>query len=244
MSDQTFITKRTITRKWVCQKNSLNESVAKILDGLNDKSYHDASLFSVKAVLKQDKKTELILIDCNGTLLVIKHYRMPDLAYHIRRLFFESRAARNWKNAQRLVQWGIATPVPVAYIERRFFFLRRESFYITEYIQGQCLCEALPHCSEEIQTILAEKVINFLKILHQKGFVHGDMKCTNMIVIKKEIFFLDLDSMRHVIFRRRYKINGDYNRFLKNWLTKPHLFSTFEKAFFPDRNNALIGKNK
>ena len=138
---------------------------------------------------------------------------------------------KNWNSAHILQALDIATPTPIAYAEKRFGCIRGEAIYIAAYVQGQCLSEYLPNSPPPVQDSLVRQIVCLLNTLHQNGFVHGDMKCTNLLVFQDKIYFLDLDAMHYATFRKKHKIAKDRNRMLKNWLAYPRLLALFKKAW-------------
>ncbi len=218
--------KHTWRYHWVCQRSMLTPSLQKLLHDPNSAFHND-----VIKVLKQENVCTIVVIRCADQLLVVKRYNLKGLGHRIRRALSRSRAWYSWHNAHRLIQWGINTPTPVAYIEQRYGPLRRTAFYINQYIEGDWLCNVLPTKPLAIQQSIVTDVTRMLATIHQHGFVHGDMKSTNMLVDEKNrTFLIDLDAMHHPKWNKQRKRLKDRNRLLRNWQYNSTLLTQFTQA--------------
>ncbi|MDX8047715.1 protein kinase [Gracilibacillus sp. S3-1-1] len=59
------------------------------------------------------------------------------------------------------------------------------SFYVMEYISGESLHDFMRNNNEEWLITLLIKFLNDLHVLHQQGYVFGDLKLENLIVSQK-----------------------------------------------------------
>ncbi len=128
----------------------------------------------------------------------------------------------------------IATPAPLALIERRWGPLRREGYFLTEFVAGPDITdvfddEALP---DEGKKEIAIAVAQLLRKLYLLKIEHGDMKATNLKLIDGKPLVLDLDAMKmHCCdkwFKRRHA--RDLRRFLKNWHNAPEILRMVKSA--------------
>ena len=71
--------------------------------------------------------------------LVLKHYVEPSRRHALKQLVLSSRAWKTWAFSQRLADFGVATPRPVACIENRWGALRRDSYLMYPYVEGKTL---------------------------------------------------------------------------------------------------------
>lgn len=69
----------------------------------------------------------------------LQHQRLHPLAQAL--LAPEPRAWHSWREGNRLAFLGIATPTPLAVLEKRFFWLRSQNYLVTEYLPGPDIIE-------------------------------------------------------------------------------------------------------
>lgn len=180
--------------------------------------------------LKTDATTTVTLTEINGNQFVIKCYHIKHLWHSVKRAVQPTRAARCWRNAFRLLKYGIPTPKPIAMIERRVGVFRREGYYIYEYIPGPQGFDAFRDspATEAVTNMRAKKTAKIIKKMLDANISHGDLKASNFIYAECEPYFIDLDAMRY--HRFTFFINGwqkrEIDRFLKNWLD-PKTLSLF-----------------
>lgn len=163
--------------------------------------------------LKQGNTATLALIEHEGRKLVIKRYNIKGAAHALSRCWRPSRAWHAWLEGHRLRFLGIATPRPLALIERRFGPLRGRAWLIVEHCAGRSLAERPPSIAH------LEPVVDLFARLSAARISHGDMKATNLLWDGERIGLIDLDAMRQHRSAARYRRAGrkDRERFLRNW---------------------------
>lgn len=184
-------------------------------------------------LLKAGDTTTLMKAFVGNQPVIIKRYNIKSIWHGIRRAFRRSRAAVCWNNAHYLTDLNLLTPKPLAYIEKRLGFFRRQAYFIMEYLPGINLLE---FCTDpkrknfEIE-VVAKKVIQLINNLAQVRLSHGDLKATNILLVNDEPVLLDLDAMRLHPSRGRWSKarKRDLRRFMKNWRNYPEV----EKIFSP-----------
>lgn len=171
--------------------------------------------------IKRGNTATVGIIDIDGRALVVKRYNIKGFWHGINRAFRRSRAAISWRNAHLLNFYEIATPTPVALIEKCYGPLRRVSYFISAYVEGSDCARYFSNgrLSDAEQTGMAEKLITLLGKLAQARISHGDLKATNIIISQGNPVLLDLDGMRqHTTIAGFYRTFArDIQRFLKNW---------------------------
>jgi tRNA A-37 threonylcarbamoyl transferase component Bud32 len=172
------------------------------------------------APLKRGRSATLALVELEGRKLVIKLYNIKGVGHALSRAWRPSRAWHSWIEAHRLRFLGIATPRPLALVERRLGPLRGRAWLVTEYCEGPILQECLEGKTEraapdEVQ-VAVRKLFAQLAAEH---IGHGDLKASNFILRGNELCVLDLDAMRHydseAAWRKAWR--KDRARFLRNW---------------------------
>jgi tRNA A-37 threonylcarbamoyl transferase component Bud32 len=172
-------------------------------------------------MLKDGDSTTVVRLEIDGRSYVVKRYNIRNGWYALRRLFRPSRAWRCWRNAHILLTVGIRTPSPVLMLERRWGPLRRQAYFVTDWVEGP---DALQYLSEVPLNLSVWKQVlglfgRFFADMRRHGLVHGDCKATNFIISAGELFVLDLDGMRQERSVRRFSryFQRDLQRFRANW---------------------------
>ncbi len=137
--------------------------------------------------------------------IVVKSFKIPNkinrFAY---RFIRDSKAKRSYLNALKLLELGINTPEPIAYIEH-FTPLLKESYYLCRYFDFDFEIRHLlqdPHFKEREAILRAFAAFSYR--LHERGVYHIDYSPGNVLVKKAEggyIFsIVDVNRMRFVTF--------------------------------------------
>ena len=163
---------------------------------------------------------------------VVKRYNTKHLWHRLVRALRTTRAARSWRNAHLLRFYGIPTVRPLALLERRLGPLRRQSYFISEYVEGTrawdyFLSEDVPE-AERAQS--AKRLLVQLHRLARFRIGHGDMKAHNFIIMPGGMpVLLDLDAMKQYRsgFWYRTARRKDIERFLRNWEGNPQVRKLF-----------------
>ncbi|HQA44721.1 MAG TPA: lipopolysaccharide kinase InaA family protein [Phycisphaerae bacterium] len=170
-------------------------------------------------------------------------------------LFRPSRPMRNWRLANALLNRQIPTARPLAVVERRVLGRPRDAFLITEYISHSHdldtllaveLREMEPARAFQLKAQIARALIVVLRRLHERGFIHRDLKAPNVMVqwdptaqAAPRVLLVDLDGVRQVrhasqaaeiralarlarsVEHCRTLTRTDRLRFLKGYLARP-----------------------
>jgi len=150
---------------------------------------------------------------------VIKRYNIKNKWHAFLRFWQPTRAAINWRFSHFLLALGIPTPTPCAMFEYRFGPLRRKSFFISQWQNGEPLDTYLQQATAEQQQLIAKQIIAIFKKLFSAQIIHGDTKASNWLVENEKVYLLDLDGMKQYknthLFMRAHQ--QEWQRFLKNW---------------------------
>lgn len=180
-------------------------------------------------ILKHDGTTTLSLLSEPPHHWVVKRYNNKNTWHAVRRAVRESRAGRCWRVAPQLRVAGIATPAPVAAVEKRCGPLKGIAYYVMQWVDGVLLAEYLQQCPD--LTVPARAVGTLFQQLYRAGITHGDMKDTNILIHDARPVLLDLDAVRvhqsGASLRRGYQ--RDRSRFLQNW-SDAATFDAFAQA--------------
>lgn len=140
------------------------------------------SLFETQGVTLYAKRNVVKRFELsNGTPLIVKRFKGPNLAQRIAcTLYHPSKARKAYENAAEYLRRGIDTPRPVAYIElSRQGFFHQAYFVSTENDSPDCrVLLDMAHAKWEP---LAAAFVQFLVEMHEKGALHGDTNLSNFL---------------------------------------------------------------
>lgn len=161
-------------------------------------------------------------VQLQGRPLVVKRYNVKNLAHWLKRFWRPSRAWHSWVEGNRLQLLGIATPQPLAVLERRWCWLRGRAYLITEYCGGQDIIarfQAFHDGSPPESDLLALDRL-FAALLRER-ISHGDFKGHNLFWDDRLACWslIDLDAMQQHRSARSFAkaYARDRARFLRNW---------------------------
>lgn len=143
----------------------------------------------------------LKLQDKKKAEVVIKEFKTQGID-KIKSLFLPSKALRAWKGATALVEEGIDTSFPIAYLERRKKGFLDESFYLAEKLSGaeEIRYSFLNYSSEKLRPLL-KSLAHHLSHCHRKSVLHRDLSDGNILVKmendrKFRFYFIDTNRIR------------------------------------------------
>lgn len=170
----------------------------------------------------------------NHQQVVIKRYNFKNMWHSFELAFRQSRAAKSWANAHRLVLLNIATPKPVALVEVRFGFLRRQAYFVNEYCEAPDIAQFF---AQTIDTPTKHKVADEIALMFYKlsllNISHGDCKASNIKIMAGKPILLDLDSMQAHTFAWWFeqKHIKDLKRLMRNWAQDAEISAILKHAF-------------
>jgi serine/threonine protein kinase len=170
--------------------------------------------------------------------IVIKEFRSRGVN-RLKSLFLRGKAFKSWRGAVALVERGIDTPSPVAYLEKRKDLFLDQSFFLAERIGGieeiRFLFPKFP--PSELRRLLIS-LSQHLSTCHKKGILHRDLSDGNILVKKDkqgEFRFYLIDTNRIRVKKRIGLLSGiknlirlgvppDFQRFfLQHYLGTTHV---------------------
>lgn len=116
----------------------------------------------------------------DGTELIVKRYKRPNIIQRIAYTFFKkSKAERAYLYAAELRKRGLKTPHEAAFIEIKDGGLLSDSYFIS----AACHLPALttPLQRPGFDTALADKLAAYLAKMHEHGVLHGDTNLGNIL---------------------------------------------------------------
>jgi tRNA A-37 threonylcarbamoyl transferase component Bud32 len=170
--------------------------------------------------LKQGNTSGVSRLRQNGRDICIKRYNHKGLFHSLRHTIKGSRARKSWLYGHRLMMLGIATPKPLAYIERRKGPLVWKSYLVTEYVNGQNLHHFLRDktVDKERCSMIVRQILEMLERMQENGIIHRDLKQTNILITANGPVLTDLDAIKTHKLRwiSRWKGRKYINRLKQN----------------------------
>jgi heptose I phosphotransferase len=172
-------------------------------------------------MIKDGDSTTVVRLTIGHLDCVVKRYNIKNFWYLLRRLFRPSRAWYCWRNAHWLELTGIKTPRPVLMLERRCGPLRREAYFVSQWVDAADALQLLKSGRSHLTDwhLFDELFNEMLLRLKRAQIVHGDMKASNFLYNGEQLIVLDLDAMRQERSSARFNkyFRRDVLRFLANW---------------------------
>lgn len=182
-------------------------------------------------------------VEVGGRTLVVKRYNIKGFAHWLKRFWRPSRAWHSWREGNRLAFLGIATPKPLAVLEKRFLWLRSQAYLVTEYLPGPDIIERFAPYVESGEVPESELVAldHLFAELISERISHGDFKGHNLFWQEGRWALIDLDSMRQHAsvgsFAPAYA--RDRARFMRNWPQDSALYQLIDQRL--PRDIAIAG---
>ena len=178
------------------------------------------SAFAGQPLLKDGGSSTVTRVTLGDRQLVVKRYNIKGVGHWLKRFWRPSRAWHSWLAGWRLTFLGIATPQPLAMIERRIGPWRCQAWLISAYCPGPDLLQHLGEAGNRVpQGSEAEQLLTPFRQLTAAQISHGDCKATNLLWHEGRVVLIDLDALQAqtepAAWRRAWQ--RDRARFMRNW---------------------------
>jgi tRNA A-37 threonylcarbamoyl transferase component Bud32 len=185
--------------------------------------------------LKAGNTATVSVVEIDGRSLLVKRYNLKNRLHALLRAPRATRAAHSWRNAHRLLFYGLPTPRPIALVEKRWGPLRRVGYFVSEYVEGMGSRHYLRR--EDLSAAEKEQVLARLGYVFDAmaaaGIAHGDTKASNFLVAGATVNIIDLDAMTQPrnAARAAKAQHADRVRFLRNWQDLSDVQMHFARRF-------------
>lgn len=181
-------------------------------------------------------------VEVAGRTLVIKRYNIKGFAHWLKRFWRPSRAWHSWREGNRLAFLGIATPKPLAVLEKRFLWLRSRAYLVTEFLPGPDIIERFaPYVESGAAPESELQALDqlFARLIAER-ISHGDFKGHNLFWQEGRWALIDLDSMcQHGSFGSFAAAYArDRARFMRNWPESSALYQVIDQRLPKDISSA------
>ncbi|WP_252275003.1 lipopolysaccharide kinase InaA family protein [Pseudomonas subflava] len=183
-------------------------------------------------LLKDGGSATVVCLHWQGRPLVLKRYNIKGWQHWLKRFWRPSRAWHSWVEGHRLELLGIATPRPLAVVERRWCWLRSRAWLVTDHCAGEDLTTRFAaHVDGVPPEVELQALDRLFAALIRERISHGDFKGTNLFWHENRWNLIDLDAMHQHAdqsgFARAYA--RDRARFLRNWPAESALYRLLDQ---------------
>ncbi|MFB3387292.1 Kdo domain containing protein [Flavobacterium sp. LAR06] len=147
-------------------------------------------------------RNKIKLFDLNGKTINIKSFKVPNIVNKVAYKYFrKSKAKRSFEYATILLEKGIGTPQPIAFLENFTSIGLKDSYYASEHLVTELTYRELVEVPDypDHDTILRQ-FVKFTFDLHEKGVEFLDHSPGNTLIKKVDenkydFFLVDLNRM-------------------------------------------------
>ncbi len=137
-------------------------------------------VFETTGIMLHNKRNVVKRFDLEGMALVVKRYKIPLLFQRIDYTFCRpSKAKRAYLFALRLIELGIQTPEPIAFIECKKGGVFRQGYFVSTLTEHPDVKSNLNRLENDKKFF--DSLIDYFIFIHDKGFLHGDTNLTNFL---------------------------------------------------------------
>lgn len=181
----------------------MNFKVNQIFTNEAESILHIIKNFNNSGILFGNGQRNIIkLFDLSDKTINIKSFKIPNLINKVAYKYFrKSKAKRSFEYATILLERGIGTPQPIAFLENFNWLGLRDSYYVSEHLVTELTYRELVEIPDypDGENILRQ-FTRFSFELHEKGIEFLDHSPGNTLIKKKEdgnyeFFLVDLNRM-------------------------------------------------
>jgi hypothetical protein len=157
---------------------------------------------SIGELFGNGDRNKIKLFDLNGKTINIKSFKIPNIVNKIAyKYFIKSKARRSFEYANILLEKGIGTPHPIAFLENFNSLGLKDSYYVSEHLVTELTYRELVEIPDypDHDNIL-KQFTKFTFDLHERGVEFLDHSPGNTLIKKVnenqyEFFLVDLNRM-------------------------------------------------
>ena len=171
----------------------------------------------------QGERNSIKSFDLDGKKINIKSFKKPNSFNSIIYKYVrKSKAKRSYEYAERLLNVGILTPFPIAYIEEFSTFGLEQSYYISQHIDYDFDFRELIHQPQFPDRVnILQQFTEFTFKLHENNVNFFDHSPGNTLIVKKDdhhydFYLIDLNRMSF----ESMNFDKRMHNFRRLWLSK------------------------
>ncbi|WP_227538173.1 3-deoxy-D-manno-octulosonic acid kinase [Marinobacter vulgaris] len=131
--------------------------------------------------------------------LVLRQYLRGGLMSKISRSNYlftgydRSRSFCEFRLLEKMIDFGLPVPQPVAAVARRHHWLFYEAAILIRRIQG---ARPLPEVKPLESSSLWREIGRVIRRFHDSGLNHADLNCDNILIASGQVYLIDFDKCR------------------------------------------------
>lgn len=174
-----------------------------------------ASFASGGTLIGDGDRNKIKTFVINGKTVNVKSFKIPNFINKIAYTYFrKSKARRSYEYAQKLTEYGIGTPQPIAFFENSTLLGLCESYYLCEHLAYDLTYrELVTNPMYPDRENILRQFTKFTWQLHEKGIYFKDHSPGNTLIVKNgnayAFFLVDLNRMSF--------FNLDFDARMKNF---------------------------
>jgi tRNA A-37 threonylcarbamoyl transferase component Bud32 len=143
--------------------------------------------------------TAVAVVSASGRRLVVRRMNYGKWAHRLKDVFRPSRARRAFFRGLRLEQAGVPTPQMLAVAEVRRFRWPVAAYLICNEVPGAQTLAGIVRGGNYCPRRVVERLASVLARMHDRGFIHRDLKSTN-ILFDNDLnpWLIDMDGVHFV----------------------------------------------
>lgn len=219
----------TATYKKTIVVNPEYKQLTSYLDNLHN-------VFATTGQTLYEGRNTIKVFEESDVSLNVKSFQIPHLINQFAYATFrESKAKRSYTYAKKLLDLGINTPKPIAYIEFKLPLLLKQSFYICEhvYVDGQLRVLQFGTIEEHKDLIVA--FAKFTAKIHHLNVLHLDYSSGNIMYKlcdgEYQFYLVDLNRM---IFDKAVNATKSAQNFRRLW-GSDEMITLFARVYAQER---------
>jgi tRNA A-37 threonylcarbamoyl transferase component Bud32 len=205
------------------------------------------TLFDQEGELVYAARNQLKRYSVEGYDIIVKRYKVPHLINRIVYTFFRpSKAKRAYEYALKLLELGVNTPAPIAYIEQKSFGLLNHGYFISIYEKDYTDIRALMTGAQTNDALLQE-LSSYIAEFHNKGVLHFDMSPGNILYKEVDNHFdftlIDINRMQFLTTIPNKKRFKSFKRLSENKAVLTKIAKLYASAAKLDETEAVYKIN-
>ena len=167
-------------------------------------------------LLKDSRTSTVAVVRADGAEYLLKRFNIKRWHTPLANLFRPSPALRSWIGAGALENRSLPTPRTLSVCHRHRWFLPCEGYLLTEFLPEAIALDEAPDV--EGPRWLDETAM-MLRRMHELGLAHRDLKASNIVISRGELYLIDLVGLerrrtvsRAVRFRDLARLNVSSSR--------------------------------
>ena len=178
------------------------------------------ALFEQEGELVYIARNQLRHYTVEGYDVIVKRFKKPHLINKIAYTFLRpSKAKRAYEYAFKLLELGIDSPAPIAYIEQYAYGLLTYGYFISIYEKDYSLIRELMAGNQEDASLLKALSL-YIAEIHNKGVLHLDMSPGNILYYKQgtnyNFTLIDINRMQFLPTVSKIKRFKSFKRLAEN----------------------------